>query len=367
MPFSTTAMTPIPPEKVSPAISVIMPLYNARPYLDEAVESVLGQTFADLELLIVDDHGTDGSVEIARRYAARDPRVRLLSTPRNSGAGVARNVALDVARGEFVTFMDPDDFIEPDMLAVMHAMAVEQDIDMVKMSLCHYVEGKDIDYVAGGEPVIYRDPAEIEAGARCVVFEPLEGDGPKLKFACAICGNLYRRDVLGDLRLLDRSALRVAEDSHFNYRYVKRCRSFARIPRTMYHYRYIPTSVSKSADPDFLETVSRIGESYEQLMDEYGEGERGRRFAASLAISLIVAGLKQIALSGWPRAKKREWTSRVEEYPYFAHLREFYPFDKLKPAYRLGIAAFYRGDMRSLEIMFKSHELLRRLLRRPQK
>jgi len=99
-----------------PTVSALMPVYNAEPYLAEAVESILGQTFADFEFLIVNDGSTDRSGAILERYAARDRRIRLTSRP-NTGYTVALNQLLDLASGEFVARMDADDVALPQRLA----------------------------------------------------------------------------------------------------------------------------------------------------------------------------------------------------------------------------------------------------------
>jgi glycosyltransferase involved in cell wall biosynthesis len=96
-----------------PSISVCMPVYNAERYLAEAVESILGQTFGDFEFLIIDDGSTDGSHDILRRYAASDPRLRVVSRP-NTGYLIALNEMLASARGEFVARMDADDVALPE-------------------------------------------------------------------------------------------------------------------------------------------------------------------------------------------------------------------------------------------------------------
>lgn len=114
-----------------PAVSVIMPAYNAERYLHVAVDSVLRQSFADLELLIVDDGSVDGTVAIAEEYAARDPRVRVLRQ-RNAGPGPARNTGFAAARGRLFAFLDSDD--EWDETFVAEQVAVLQarpDIDVV--------------------------------------------------------------------------------------------------------------------------------------------------------------------------------------------------------------------------------------------
>lgn len=99
----------------APRVSVLMPVYNAERYLAQAVKSILDQTFTDFELLIIDDGSTDGSRAILEHYAARDPRIRLVSRP-NTGYVVALNEMIAMARGEFLARMDADDVARPDRL-----------------------------------------------------------------------------------------------------------------------------------------------------------------------------------------------------------------------------------------------------------
>jgi glycosyltransferase involved in cell wall biosynthesis len=106
-------------------VSVIMPVYNARKYLAEAADSVVTQTYSAWELLLVDDGSTDGSTDLARQYAQRDPkRVRFLTHPdrRNRGASAARNLGLAHARGEFIAFLDADDVWLPEKLTEQVAL-----------------------------------------------------------------------------------------------------------------------------------------------------------------------------------------------------------------------------------------------------
>jgi glycosyltransferase involved in cell wall biosynthesis len=105
---------------MTPAVSVLLPVYNAQRYLAEAVESVLAQTFADLELIVVDDGSTDRSGRILRRFEARDPRVRLVSRA-NRGLVASLNEMIGLARGEFLARMDADDVALPRRLEVQVA------------------------------------------------------------------------------------------------------------------------------------------------------------------------------------------------------------------------------------------------------
>jgi glycosyltransferase involved in cell wall biosynthesis len=104
-----------------PAVSVIMPAFNVAPYIGEAIESVLGQTFADLELLVVDDGSTDGTEVVAEGYAARDSRVRVIRQT-NGGISTARNRALRIATSPVIAILDSDDAWDPAYLRVQMAI-----------------------------------------------------------------------------------------------------------------------------------------------------------------------------------------------------------------------------------------------------
>src|SRR5918999_4707877 len=95
-----------------PRISVVVPIYNVEGFLRECLESVAAQTVGDLEVVMVDDGSTDGSAAIAREFAERDSRFRLLSQP-NAGLSAARNTGIEAAEGEFLAFLDGDDVLPP--------------------------------------------------------------------------------------------------------------------------------------------------------------------------------------------------------------------------------------------------------------
>ena len=98
-------------------VSIIIPVYNAEKYLREAIESVLKQTYTDFELLLINDRSTDNSMEISREYSKKDHRIVLLeNNSENHGPGSTRNIGLDHATGEYIYFMDADDWIDKSLL-----------------------------------------------------------------------------------------------------------------------------------------------------------------------------------------------------------------------------------------------------------
>ncbi len=121
----------------TPIVSVILPCYNGEKYLRQCVDSILNQTMADLELICVDDGSTDGTLEILRGYEAADGRVRVLEQS-NAGAGAARNNGLRQARGEYLSFLDADDFFEPEMLRKAVDAAQQYQADYVVFASDRY-------------------------------------------------------------------------------------------------------------------------------------------------------------------------------------------------------------------------------------
>jgi glycosyltransferase involved in cell wall biosynthesis len=128
--------------RMNPKLSVISPVYNAGKYLDRFFETMLGQTFTDFELICVDDGSTDGSADIIEKYGRSDKRIALIRQA-NGGAGSARNAGLDAATGEYLSFIDCDDFFEKDMYARMLAAAADADSDICVCASDAYIVDED--------------------------------------------------------------------------------------------------------------------------------------------------------------------------------------------------------------------------------
>jgi glycosyltransferase involved in cell wall biosynthesis len=123
-------------QEMNPDISVIMPLYNAKGYLKPAVDSILNQTHKNIEVIIVDDCSTDGSLDLCRELYGNNERVVILKQPKNGGAGEARNTGLCSARGKYIAFVDSDDEILPDTLGKLFETAESYNADVVHNTHC---------------------------------------------------------------------------------------------------------------------------------------------------------------------------------------------------------------------------------------
>ena len=119
-------------------VSVIIPVYNTEKYLPKCLESVCNQTLKDIEIICVNDASPDGSLAILQEYAKNDNRIKLINFTENKGAAAARNAGIDVATGEYIGFVDSDDFVDLDFYEKLYSKAKETDADAVKGKLYLY-------------------------------------------------------------------------------------------------------------------------------------------------------------------------------------------------------------------------------------
>lgn len=134
-------------------VSIIVPIYNAESYIDKCIQSMINQTLKDIEIILVDDGSTDRSVEISNKYAEKDERIKIIKQ-KNKGVSSARNYGISIAKGDFITFVDSDDFIEIDMLEILYNAAIDNNCDVV-LSGIKIVKDNNIKYKFTTDSKIY--------------------------------------------------------------------------------------------------------------------------------------------------------------------------------------------------------------------
>ena len=132
-------------ERKNIEISVIVPVYNSEKYLKQCLDSIVGQTFKDIEIICVNDGSTDSSSQILAEYASKDDRFVIINQE-NGGAGKARNTGLDASRGKYLSFLDSDDFFESTMLEKAYKKIEQDNSDFVVYNSDQYITDKD-DYI----------------------------------------------------------------------------------------------------------------------------------------------------------------------------------------------------------------------------
>ena len=233
-------------EKISPAVSVVIPMFNAEKYLPVCLESLLIQTFADFEVIVVDDCSPDQSLRVAESYLARvGGRLKIVSLPENTGSGaVPRNVGLDFARGKYVYFMDSDDLLIDVALEKLYNFAQTYRAEVVYF---------DRGFKCDEEPVpqdLIEDFWNLPAFA---VEEPtFEPDDIaervkkfiKLAFGGTPWSKFLRRSLLVD-NAIKFPVMRISEDSIWTFKLLCLAKKILRVPEPLYVYRSSTQSMMK--------------------------------------------------------------------------------------------------------------------------
>ena len=209
-------------------ISVIVPVYNVEAYLARCVDSILAQTYKNLQILLVDDGATDASGRICDEYAARDSRIRVIHQA-NQGQSAARNHAIDQMRGQWFLFVDSDDWIHPESLERLRNAALELGVGI---SIGGYQETN------GEDPVLSEEMLQPE------FWTPKDFYMERFVNATIPVMKLIRRDCLGDLRF---PVGKYIDDEYIVYRILFTQEKLAVIPAPFYAYFVNPASLTKRA------------------------------------------------------------------------------------------------------------------------
>lgn len=212
----------------TPFFSIIVPAYNTAPYLPRCIDSLLGQSCHDFEILLINDGSTDNTAAIVDMLQAKDSRIRGLHIP-HAGVGAARNSGLRMAQGEYVLFVDSDDALVPDALERVH-----ESLENASDVLCFGLLTRSL---AGGE-IFGQRTCEKEEPRYTSISETVDDCiRGKVVFISA-CTHAYRLSIIRENHILFQEGLVFGEDRLFNWNYLRHCKSVSYIKDRLYIYSY---------------------------------------------------------------------------------------------------------------------------------
>ncbi len=203
-------------------VSVIVPVYKVEPYLDRCVQSIVGQTYKNLEIILVDDGSTDNCPAMCDAWAAKDSRVRVIHKE-NGGLSSARNAGLEMATGAFLQFTDSDDWLEPEMIAYLVDLAERSEADVVRCGYFESYERDEPDCPVGESRCVHPDAADQ--------IIDLMNDG---YLSGVVWNKLYRRTVVGNVRYDPADGC--SEDILYNFRVLSKTQKVVYGDKPLYHY-----------------------------------------------------------------------------------------------------------------------------------
>lgn len=226
-------------------ISVIVPVYNMEAYLHTSIESLLQQSFRDFEILLIDDGSKDSSGAICNQYARQDSRIRVIHKP-NGGLSTARNTGVELAQGEYLTFCDPDDWVDPDYLQQFVDAGLDERTMPVTGILQHRASQSDRKLTV---------PAMEVSGAECAKAIVTMRRCDVLGFTV---NKLLVTRIIKDHNIRFIEGLSHREDEIFILEYIRHISRIVINERTPYHYRVLGSGLSKKRKPaELILQVSR--------------------------------------------------------------------------------------------------------------
>lgn len=215
-------------------ISVIVPVYNSEKYLNRCIESIVNQTYKNLEIILVDDGSSDNCPQICDNWAEKDSRIKVIHK-KNDGAASARNSGLDAATGEYIGFIDSDDYIDSNMYQIMLDQIIDNDADASRCGVVRELgNGETEEWGTGNSDIIIVDNKQLLADV-----------GEAVGLLPVACYNkLFKSSCIGNIRF--DTSFKFAEDTLFNFMVAKNIRKMVYNDVDRYHYVYNDMSITSN-------------------------------------------------------------------------------------------------------------------------
>ncbi|EOP66407.1 MULTISPECIES: glycosyltransferase family 2 protein [Bacillus cereus group] len=301
-------------------ISVIVPIYNMECYLRRCLDSLIAQSYSDLEIITINDGSTDASLDILYEYAQKDSRI-IVVEKENKGVSSARNMGIEMATGAYIGFVDPDDWIDKNMYESMYSAGVKENADIV---MCTYV--REFEHYSKIKQfncprVFCYSGKEVQLKAMRRLVGPVKDEIANPEFLDAwgtVWSKLYRAEIIksNNLKFTDLNVIGSNEDSLFNIHALYYAEIFVFLNEPYYHYwKGNSKSVASSYKPDLVDqwfTLYNLIESF--LKDK--EMPKDFYLALNNRICLNVLGLGLNTIS---KANKVSFFSKIKEMSLIVH------------------------------------------------
>lgn len=318
-------------------ISIIVPIYNVEKYLIKCIESILSQSYRDIEVILVDDGSLDNCPEICDEFKRKDSRVKVVHK-QNAGLGYARNTGLDFATGEFVCFVDSDDYLKAEALETWVRYQEKYDADFVMASFekVNDQEKQLFMIKSTKNATVYASNRAIEEN----LFWPMMGQESKVLEDCTVnmCVwlNLYKREIIetNQIRFLSERDV-LSEDICFNLQYLLCCERAVVIPEVLYAYRYNPTSLTGTYKGDEFSKACRLYDnvkacSQKAKNQQYRE-YRLERFMLTKTRELLF----RLGGCNYTFSKKIDICREIVESDLMQQVLDRYPIQRYKLKYKI--------------------------------
>lgn len=334
----------------TPKVSIIVPIYNVERYLERCIKSLINQTLKEIEIILVDDGSPDKCPQICDDYAQKDNRIKVIHKT-NEGLGLARNSGMEIATGEYIAFVDSDDYVSCNMYSSLFQETLSTKYDVVYCGVNAEKKDKKI-YKEHIYNLSLNQQSQIhDFLGNIIASEPKEKC--ERKGPMAVWHAIYKKRIIDtfNIRFLSERII-LSEDILFDIKYLSHCQSIRLIPQALYYYCYNGESLSQTFKPD---KITRTFALYEEMMKTIQQLNlqdydlRVKRFF----IGYIRGFLKQIFSSSMSINEKKILCYQIYNYKKWDSIYNSYPIKDMpiyhkvillttkKKAYYIQLILFY--------------------------
>lgn len=322
-------------------LSVIIPVYNVEKYIDECVSSVLNQTLRDIEIILVDDESPDKCPILCDEYSKMDSRVKVIHK-KNSGLGFARNSGIEVATGEYVTFLDSDDFVDLDAYESLVNIAESNNLDVLYYKFKRFSDVNEVDETVKSDSIVLYEEEAVKNLMLDIIAAPLSSKADR-NIQCSSCTAIYRLNVINDHNVRFHSERElISEDLIFNLDFLSYANRAAYNMTRYYHYRINGVSLTQTVRTDRIEKNLVLYEYINAHIPFWNlDSDKGKERNQRLFIGYSRTSVKHLLRSTYPH--RRQWFNEICDMPIWTELYENFNWRRLPIYQRLFfILCFYK-------------------------
>lgn len=285
-------------------ISVIVPVYKVEQYLNRCVNSILQQTYRNIEIILIDDGSPDNCPQMCDELAVQNKNIKVVHKE-NGGLSSARNTGLDICKGKYISFIDSDDFIDNNFIKCLYDLIVKYEASIAMLNYAEVKNDKNLPRIKTKKEIFYQGK-DVEKA-----FFKLKID--------SVCVGLYNRDIIGLHRFIEG---KTSEDIPFNFEMFRKAKSFVYLPEKRYFYYYNSESISNGVlDKDMLNYL----EFRKNISDYYTDKDNELRCIAKALYARAAFGLQcRMSFYGIAKELDEEECRRMFLSAFKSNKKEFY-------------------------------------------
>ena len=289
-----------------PLVSVVLPIYNVEPYLHRSVSSVTGQTYTNLEILLIDDGSRDNCPKMCDELAATDSRIRVIHKE-NAGLGMARNTGIENATGTYICFLDSDDYIAPDTVEKCVELLSRTDADVVQYGYHNVNSAGEVvrSNIPQPKKLLYEGEEVQNDFLPDLMYDDPASAGQN-NLWMSMCGAMFRLEIMQthNWRLVSEREI-IAEDVFSLTRFYSYVHKVAILQEAFYYYCENGASLTRTYRPDRFKGIKHFYQENQKQIQQLGYTEAMQQRLAMVTLSYTIAALKQEAAA--PRSQKENY------------------------------------------------------------